>query len=244
MIKQPFKVLSIDFDYFQCVSPSVIVNNYPDGHDLSTKVSTFVWQSLYGNKSDHDNLLDVTINKEELQLAKHIILGQKNPYTPCYVCNSHVNIYNAIKTTFEAVQGTLGKDGFSSIHIYNVDMHHDMFNDNPKLDCGNWVSHVAKDFPNVGITWIANPISKEMYGFDETDKPAFDLIENSLKKYKDMQFDLVFLCRSDIWSAPHLDKYFNHLFKNCQKTFDSGNLFFSEDITNPREIDFETIFNF
>lgn len=243
MVNRPFKILSIDFDYFQCVTPSVVENNYPDGHDHSTAVSTIVWQSRYGNKFDHDNLLGVTINKSELQLAKHIILGQKNPYTPCYVCNSHVNIYDAIKTTFETAQKELGKDVFSSIHIYNVDMHHDMFNHNEKMDCGNWVSHVVNDFPNVGITWIANPISKEVYGLNKKDSSAFDLIEESLEKYKDMQFDLVFLCRSDMWSVPHLDNYFNHLFMNCKKTFNSGNLFFSEDITKPRNIDFETIYS-
>ena len=54
-------------------------------------------------------------------------------------------------------------------------MHHDIFNDNAELDCGNWISNLIKD--NViaksspkeykSIRWIANPISLDTYGLSD-----------------------------------------------------------------------------
>ena len=135
------------------------------------------------------------------------------------MANSHVHIYQFIKDAYKT-----GK--WRDISLVNVDMHHDMFNANTKLDCGNWVSHVYHDFPGTFITWIANPISQEAYGLGEN---FTDLIQTDFRSIKNQQFDLIFLCRSDIWTPPHLDLYFDQLYQTI--------LSFYEDVLVDRQVE-------
>ena len=94
---------------------------------------------------------------------------------------------------------------YKRLNLVNIDMHHDMFNENETVDCGNWVSHIVKEIPKTRIKWISNPVSKEAYGL--TDR-KFEIIENDFESIRDKKWDLIFLCRSDIWTPPHLDREF------------------------------------
>ena len=121
-----------------------------------------------------------------------------------------------------------GMKDYDRCDITNIDMHHDMFNDNEELDCGNWVSHIKKTIPESNIKWIANPISLEAYGLDKLP------IEYDFESIKNKKFDLIFICRSDIWSPPHLDKYFNMIVEQVRMHFDS--MFTQEEVLEPRDI--------
>ncbi len=119
-------------------------------------------------------------------------------------------------------------------------MHHDTFNDNPELDCGNWIKHILNDYgeENVGLRWISNPISCEVFGFGDTERNmernGHKLFPTSVSDILDMQFDLVYLCRSDTWTPPHLDEGFAELVKTCSNHFEK--VLIEESVKTPRDI--------
>ena len=195
------RVLSVDFDFFQRVNVETLMYCYPDGIDLPPDLTTITWASHYNFQADR--LKKVTVDRKRLTQLKQIIRNQ-NPLIKVMVVSSHVHIYDFILSNMP---------GYDQCDIINIDMHHDMFNNNNRLDCGNWVTHIKKAIPNCNITWIANKISNEVYGLKDLPvKYEFDDI-------MDKTFDLLFLCRSDTWLPPHLDKNFAEVVRLIQRKF-------------------------
>ena len=215
--KKTLKVLSVDWDFFQNVDIETLFY-YPDGHDLPTTLSSMIWANHYANDKENEKLQKVTVNETKLRELLDILMNQKHN-TPIAIVQSHIHIYDFILSHM--------KD-YDRCDITNIDMHHDMFNDNEELDCGNWVSHIKKTIPESNIKWIANLISLEAYGLDKLP------IEYDFESIKNKKFDLIFICRSDIWSPPHLDKYFNMIVERVQMHFDS--MLTQKEILKPRDI--------
>ena len=122
--------------------------------------------------------------------------------------------------------------GAASVDVTNVDMHHDLFNDNPYLDCGNWLMHIRNEIPNTHISWVANPVSEDVYGFDDQLK---SMVSNTLESVKNRKFDIVFLCRSDNWLPPHLDDEFQELVNFIARKFKTIKI--DSQVKKPREMD-------
>ena len=224
--KKYLKVLSIDFDFFQNAEPQTLIDCYPDGKDLSTDLTMLTWMTHYAVKPVYNKLMDVTINLERLGELEEILLNQKYK-TPYMAVQSHIHIYDFIKNHFS--------DKYDGCRIVNIDMHHDCFNDNPEVDCGNWVGHIIKDLPDCQVSWIANPSSEEVYGV----KSLKNVISYDFDSIRNAKFDLIFLCRSDTWTPPHLDPYFDELYQILTNNFEGGMI--DPQITKPR--DFEEIKN-
>lgn len=191
-------ILSIDFDYFQDVPDPSAFQSYPDGIDLPTELSTIVWASKYSFDQDADRILSVKPLENELKILKGILLNQ-DPDTKIMIRNSHLEIYNWIHELIPNGQ---------PFCLRNVDMHHDLFNGNSFVDCGNWVDQVFRDYgrKSVDFKWIPNPISLKMYGFEEYE--ISDLLIDTLQDISTEKYDYIFLCRSDNWFPPHLDDSF------------------------------------
>lgn len=220
------KVLSVDFDYFQCVSEEVL-RLYPDGIDLPTKESELEWGRKY--RSFGDKLAEVGLLDGEFELLKEILNNQQDIHAPVLIANSHLDIYEFIKE-----QQRVRND--NDLRVVNVDMHHDIFNDhNEILDCGNWVSALQREMTEAGygmmFQWVVNPVSLGMYGLNEDEWKKVTL--PSLDRIRDRQFDAVFLCRSDMWLAPHLDKAFAEVCDLIVEHFDNVEL--RDDVDLPRK---------
>ena len=209
-ISKPINILSIDFDVFQVVDEDTIRMCYPDGVDLSTNISKFVWSTYYVNPSTGDMLNKVTINEPLIDDLKHkLILAE--PDIPVLVTNSHVHIYDFIHNVM--------RDNDSiTLNLTHADMHHDMFNDNYEIDCGNWIKFITEEY-DTHLTWIANPISKSIMGV-ENDK-RFNIVKTDFNDLVPEKLDAIFLCRSDIWTPPHLDPYFAQLLNFLCETFNN-----------------------
>lgn len=222
------RLLSIDYDYFQKVSVD-IVREYPLGYDTPTDISLYVWNEQY---QDYPELSSVKVMRDELETAKQILTRQ-NPNVPVMIANSHKDVYDFIHSRVKTD---------SPLEIVNVDMHHDMFNDhdatsdNPILDCGNWISFLLEEYKCHAL-WLPNPISRKIYGIDKESlgETILDKLPVSLKELENEQFDLVFLCRSDIWTPPHLDDGFSELCKVIKIHFKEIQI--EDGIENPREPD-------
>lgn len=187
------KVLSIDFDYFQKASADTL-RNYPDGHDFCGELSSTIWATHY---AQHDLKDDVKLANGELLKMKNIILNQPESING-FVSHTHLHIYDFIHQNVPLDE---------PLEVVNIDMHHDMFNDNEEVDCGNWLSHISKEYDNFKLKWIANKASKSVYGISKSEQ-LDKLVETKLDSIKNEKFDLIFLCRSDMWLPPHLDHAF------------------------------------
>lgn len=233
------KVLSIDWDYFQKVSVDTMRNCYPDGLDASTFLSEITWGSRYA--SDGKEINDVTVMEDELENMFKLLLEQDRD-CPVMIANSHRNCYDFILSN-------LHEEDTEGVKLTNVDMHHDLMNENPDVDCGNWIGklleegYIKKPKSDKGspFKWVHNPVSFEMYFGDdlnENDKDDKTLIralgtDDSIKSIADEKYDLIFLARSDTWSPPHLDKYFCLLTDLMQEHFNEVQV--ESGITNPRK---------
>lgn len=216
------KVLSIDFDFFQDVDAHTMKYYYPDGVDLPTNLSTIVWGSKYSKRYQYsEKISSVKINLE-LFAQMLTILDNQDMDTPMLITQSHVSIYDFIHEHMEEYNG---------VYVVNVDMHHDIFNDNPEVDCGNWLYHIAHEIPNTKIKWITREVSLECYDI----KPEDNLkAEFNFNKIKNTEFDIIFLCRSDAWLPPHLDEWFEKMVNHCVSNF--YNVRAQKCILNPRDV--------
>lgn len=221
---EKLNILSIDFDFFQNVSSEVMLSCYPDGIDLPTELTVMTWASHYAHSETGKKLLEITPKTEMIEELKSIIQKNCNKYTPFMAANSHVHIYDFIK---EQIDVHKSKD----VYIANLDMHHDCFNQDTKLDCGNWVGYAMKDFPNCQVQWIANPISKEIYNFDSS---KFLPMETNFSTIENKHFDAIFLCRSDTWLPPHLDESFDDLLYYLARRFPNNRV--EGCVQEPRDI--------
>lgn len=192
------RVLSIDFDFFQKVDQFTLTHCYPDGHDLSTELSEIIWAGYYANPKAKEKLDSVICDTKRLDELMRIL--KTKPNIPTFICNSHKFAYHFITDHFIP-------DEHDSINIINIDMHHDCFNDNEELDCGNWINHIKKLCPKTTLTWITQPVAIDMYAIDDMKS----IIQTDFSKLKTFAFDILFICRSDIWLPPHLDTHFDQL---------------------------------
>lgn len=215
-------ILSIDFDYFQNIPDKNILYSYPDGHDLCTELSMFMWSNVYAYKKTADRIKSVGINQSDLQAVEEII-DTANPYTPNWIVNSHIHMYDVVKTA-------RNEHPDADIHVYNMDLHHDCFGHSKQLGCGNWVLHVIQDF-NVSVTWIANPTGLELCDIPEILK---DSTVTSIQDLDTKTFDFIFLCRSDVWLPPHLDSYFEELRQHMINSFVTSNI--DNQVNKPRNM--------
>lgn len=202
------KILSIDFDYFQDITKEQL-SLYPDGVDNPTYLSEIVWGNHYA--SDGDELRKIGLLSNEYKSLINL-LEEQNPDVPVLITNSHVSIYDFINEHLSADE---------DLDIHNIDFHHDMINSNDCLDCGNWIGYIMKERNELGLrtlfSWIHNPISLQVYGMEGYFERLFksrklkNRVFSSINNITERKFDAIFLCRSDTWTAPHLDEYFSNL---------------------------------
>lgn len=219
-----FRVLSVDFDFFQNVTKNQL-RNYPDGIDLPTKTTEIIWSIKYAEdkyRQEKDNVRNVKLYKT---LYKQLltILRKQNPEIPVLFANSHIHTYDFIAENHDN----------RKIELYNIDFHHDIINDNPKLDCGNWIKFLIDNYPVHKAYWITRKQSVKIYGFTQKEIEQMH-ISFDFSRIKDLKFDAVSICRSDTWTPPHLDCHFDEILKICQNHFE--NIRAEKNIMQPRTI--------
>lgn len=211
------KILSIDFDFFQYASKAQW-EAYPSGIDRTAKESETCWSTAYAACR---TLSAVKAKKRELNRLKTLLLCQ-NRDIPVKIASSHKEIYEFVHK-YQAENNKLT--------VVNIDAHHDFYNNNPNLDCGNWVKFLSEEY-DMNWFWIADEVMLEMYGFSKFDTEKS--IPVNLDCLKNKQFDAVFVCRSDSWTPPHLDNHFAALCEMINMYF--TNVEMETNIDKPRQL--------
>ena len=192
------RVLSIDWDYFVGCSIRDRIVKFPDSGNerMGIALSSYIWQTRYAACPDIEY---IKVRQAELDKLKKIIDANKAEYF--FICaDSHMHLGEFL--LHPDMEEKISKTGLS---IVNIDHHHDMFGIGESLNCGNWLNAVKDKYPEAEITWIRNEDSEvdNFVGKDST------LIEDA--KLESGYYDAIYLCRSALWSPPHLDKDFGVL---------------------------------
>lgn len=215
------KILSIDWDYFINCSISDRASLFPDGgnENLGTAMSTYVWATRYGYS---DQIEKIKARTADIDKLKKIIDKNKDVYI--YIsADSHVHLGEFL--LHPDMEEKIKDKG---LFIVNIDHHHDMFGIGDELNCGNWLNKVTEKFPGTVVKWIRN---------EDSDTSGFKGEDSTNIEDADDTYDVIYICRSFIWSPPHLDKEFGVLNRFIAKR--AGYTLLREEIVNRWDDDFK-----
>lgn len=206
-------VLSIDWDFFINATDKERIRLFPCNDMCYDPGDIFdEWEEMY--EENEDELYDIDIKEKEYNYIfdklKELLID--NPNTKVIIADSHKHIYKYIKK--------IQKELVSNLKIINIDFHHDCYSSD-KVGCESWVYHLIQEQTVSNFVWICDKTS----GFDaEIPDDDFDLeLEDlyEIESYLDRneKCSLIFICRSSIYSPPHLngcfDKMVNMIKKYC-----------------------------
>lgn len=229
------RFLSIDWDFFVDATAVQRALLFPDGgnENWQTDLRKFIWDSRYRDP----DLEKIGVNKETYD---GLITICKDFYGRCFVADSHRHAYDFI------MEHTFFDEEFE---VYNIDFHHDLYNyrsADERVNCGNWGTILREDRPNMKYVWVKCEDSDTMtIGDVEVDVDTIDFKEfsklflNKTGRGIGSHFDHLYLCRSAMWSPPHLDEFFikaaKLLIKHCPTVFE-------QEIDKPRPYEIPTDF--
>lgn len=199
-------VLSLDWDYFVNASEYERMSLFPDGgnENLSNTIRDVVWSSHYYD----DTITKIKTDSKAIRLVKKILRKPDTGHFGFQIMDSHRYAHDFILEIVEEY-------GYDSLNLVNVDYHHDVYSNGDEVDCGNWLEKIIKRFDDSDskFTWVARNDSDMNMGqsLDECHNHlecTFDL--SIIEEY---DWDIVFICRSAMWSPPHLDRNFKDAFK-------------------------------
>lgn len=220
-------ILSIDWDYFIDATYQERFFCFPDSGNeyMSDSLKDIIWSTKYEGVKQ---LPDVKIDVPAVKLIKGVLEQSCAPF--CQVTDSHSVGYDFVK---EAMGG-FAELNPKGINLVNVDFHHDLYtvkdnnekhqelnllwHGNKDVNCGNWLRHVISEYNNEysSFTWIKREDS-DAVGVEEYPIK----VTTDLSMIRETRWDAIFICKSGMWSPPHLDKKFKVMCKGLIDRFPS-----------------------
>lgn len=208
------RFLSIDWDFFIDATDLQRCTMFPDGgnENLPDSLRDYIWDTYYRNPK----LEEMTI----LPLEFKYLLGYCRAFSgEALVTDSHKHIFDFI------MENTKPDEFFE---VYNIDFHHDLYDfktsDEARVNCGNWATELLKERPGMHYVWVKREDSDvevrgKVVSKDIVDFMTFATFQMNFLKGIEKEFQYLFLCRSAIWSPPHLDKKFVRAVKALTKGY-------------------------
>ena len=201
-------VLSVDWDFFINVSLNERIALFPDvtSENIDTRVFNFVWatryaESMIANKS----IKKIGVYKGYAKLKT--FLSNLPSTIPVLITDSHEHAYQFFKEENHL------------LNVVNIDLHHDMYRTGADVDCGNWLLKLVEENRVNSITWV----NHEDSDIGDVQNYKNLQITTNINSVLNRSYSRVFICRSSIWSPPHLDKKFIELcmsMKAARKSID------------------------
>lgn len=203
---KPLNVLSVDWDYLVNATEEERLEMFPDGgnEDLPQTILDLVWSSRYAQFPD---LSKIQVDFPALKIIKKFIQSHKTLKTQGLVTDSHKYLYDMVSKAHKKGQ---------PINLINIDHHHDCYGSGqlPEIDCGNWMIQMVENRYNrlvspqdISYTWIKREDS-DCEEFSKRFNWGKSASIDYLNSVEGFTIDLLFICRSGVWSPPHLDKQF------------------------------------
>ena len=181
---------------------------FPDSgtENFDMNMQTFIWISRYSssivNNKVYGNrdIREIGVLNDEIDTLYNLVDRYIKEDTKLLVCESHKNIVSVIDKS---------KKLNEKINVYNIDFHDDCFCTNEtEIHCGNWGRMLLKKKMIDNLSWIKR---------DDSECNGSDIIENIYNSVQELydnpktlndRIDYIFICRSGMWSPPHLDDKF------------------------------------
>lgn len=197
--------LSIDWDYFIDATATERITLFPDGGNefVSSGLSDIIWSGRYSGsmlsaaKGFNRKISDMGVLKEEYDLLKKYLARQVGYVESMGVAESHSMAYSMFSADLEKNEQCV---------IINIDFHHDLYtNTEGSVDCGNWLTELYREGKVSKLHWVAREDSEEL--------PDGYISCSAVQRTKDLasvlaqypEVEGIFICRSGVWSPPHLD---------------------------------------
>ena len=232
-MNERFNILSIDWDFFMKTEAEDSIL-FPDGgnENLPYIIQYSIWTSHYLEKNSIGGrrLRDIQVDSKEVQFVKKVIEKQMDPM--CMITDSHKHIYNFIKDVMSC-------EGYDTMNLVNVDFHHDVYSHmgDDVVDCGNWMKKIIDEYEGTNsiFTWV----NRENSDVDDMGWEGDRISQTkNLGIISEYDWDAIFICKSGMWSAPHLDKKFISTF---QWMLDFFYVEYQSDVFKDRMIEIETM---
>jgi len=219
------RVLSLDWDYFLDTTLEERVTQFPDSgnENLGNIVSNMVWTTRYVDSERVSNnvegirkIQDMKDNKEATIAVLQALSTSRFAFMSV---DSHkwLGEFLTEPSLYSVLSDLYLKDtDLQTLEIVNIDHHSDLYGNGKSLDCGNWLNKVMEKYPKAKLLWLGNVDSPN----DEIDTLEYKnriTYTTDISDIKNREFDFVFLCRSDIWTPPHLDGAFRKFDKSLRK---------------------------
>lgn len=194
------KVLSIDFDYFIDTDVEIRNNVFPNGLDYAPKeLIDQEWENLYHS---YPELKDIGVIKDFYLVVDY--LKRNKAWHKLGENVLFADSHSEIKSVLDKIPLE------ETIHITNVDFHHDYyhyFTGGNSYNCSNWLRRLIEERPFTSVTWIKRSDSECVTLSGEF--PYY--MTTRIKKTLEKDYDYIFICLSPEWTPPHLIKYYNIL---------------------------------
>lgn len=225
------RFLSIDWDFFIGATATQRALLFPDGgnENLHTTLRNYIWDSRYSNPE----LSEIKVSSGYKTLLKIV----KDFDGDCMIADSHRFAYDFI------MENTSPDEVFE---VYNIDFHHDLYDyrcGDERVNCGNWGTILREDRPKMKFSWVKCDDSDLIAMGDEkvdVEMMTLSLFSMLFRSGISKNFDYLYLCRSAMWSPPHLDDKFikvaKILMKKCYTQYEKG-------IDKPRPYEVPTDFS-
>ena len=200
---------------------------FPDGgnENLPNSLRDYIWDTYYRNPE-----LEKMKVTSDYKYLLHICKTFKGE---AFVSDSHRWAFNFVMDNTEPDE---------EFEVYNIDFHHDLYTyitRGGEVNCGNWATMLRKYRPNMKYKWVACETSDATSGEDVVDAEIYTMEEFlNMFQYVADDFQYLFMCRSAVWSPPHLDKKFVRAVKSikCRVNLEQG-------ITKPRPYEIPSEFD-
>lgn len=207
---KPYRVISIDWDYLIGASAEERCRLFPDGGNecIPSMLQDIIWIGRYAEQE----LQDIKVDTQALEVIKSFLKKSCSNLNLCIVYDSHKYLFD------EVVNNILPNQ---PLELINIDFHHDCYTyTDYEINCGNWANHLFKD------TSFRSSCKEDKYYWvgradsDPIDTPMSNvhmLSASDLLTLENFDCDLLFICRSSMWSPPHLDEDFIELYQWVDK---------------------------
>ena len=200
-------LLTLDWDYFFTASEEIRKRCFQIFwyENIPLQQALYSWGFSYYDYGEE--LLDIKVKPEIYDILDKIKLNRS---AVVYICNSHTNAYYQFSSFLRKYRKN------PRLNLLNVDHHSDTLHEikgltgpmDKEVHCGNWLYRFIKE--NKGnYCWLGNEDSEKI-ALPSSLKFCTDVKSSRLESFT---WDALLICRSDVWSPPHLDDEFTKIFK-------------------------------
>ena len=205
------RILTIDWDFFFNADFDTRDRIFLQGEDFAQseadhKFQIRAWEKMYLNHSD---LIEMGVKEDDYSSFSHWLTNYTGKYS---ISEGHEKVIDEILKITSPDEEIL---------VYNVDFHHDLYaygTGSLKYDCSNWVLALKEMRPKLKYVWVYDETSQfsALYSENAILDNKFTEAERVNTFYErfsrvSIPIDFVHLCKSELWSPPHLDLRFNDL---------------------------------